>query len=165
MAVTFSYDEDSVGAIDKFLSAHNNPAYAPILYSRLGDLYVEKERFQDAAAVYRAFATREPNSEFSPGLSMQAIEAYRKGGFTELVLEGKREYVALYNYGTHVLERPQQGRLPEHRQGTQDQPQGRGHVLPRRGAEDEEGGPVPRGGALVSHLSRILPGRSGILRH
>jgi len=100
MAVTFSYDEDSVGAIDKFLVAHNNPAYAPIIYSRLGDLYVEKERFQDAAAVYRAFATREPNSEFSPGLSMQAIDAYRKGGFTELVLEGKREYVALYNYGT-----------------------------------------------------------------
>jgi tetratricopeptide (TPR) repeat protein len=100
MAVTFSYDEDSVGAIDKFLAGHNNPAYAPIIYSRLGDLYVEKERFQDAAAVYRAFATREPNSEFSPGLSMQAIEAYRKGGFTELVLEGKREYVALYNYGT-----------------------------------------------------------------
>jgi tetratricopeptide (TPR) repeat protein len=100
MAVTFSYDDDSVGAIDKFLSGHNNPAYAPILYSRLGDLYVEKERFQDAAAVYRAYATREPNSEFSPGLSQQAIEAYRKGGFTELVLEGKREYVALYNYGT-----------------------------------------------------------------
>jgi len=91
MAVTFSYDDDSVGAIDKFLVAHNNPAYAPNLYSRLGDLYVEKERFQDAAAVYRAFATREPNSEFSPGLSMQAIDAYRKGGFTELVLEGKRE--------------------------------------------------------------------------
>jgi TolA-binding protein len=100
MAVTFSYDDDSVGAIDKFLSSRGNPAYAPIVYSRLGDLYVEKERFQDAAAVYRAYATREPNSEFSPGLSMQAIEAYRKGGFTELVLEGKREYVALYNYGT-----------------------------------------------------------------
>jgi len=104
MAVTFSYDDDSVGAIDRFLSAHNNPAYAPIIYSRLGDLYVEKERFQDAAAVYRAYATREPNSEFSPGLSQQAIEAYRKGGFTELVLEGKREYVALYNYGTTFWE-------------------------------------------------------------
>jgi len=100
MAITFSYDDDSVDAIDRFLSAHGNPDYAPILYSRLGDLYVEKERYQDAAAVYRAFATREPNSEFSPGLSQQAIEAYRKGGFTQLVLEGKREYVALYNYGT-----------------------------------------------------------------
>ncbi|MEJ0087392.1 MAG: tetratricopeptide repeat protein [Pseudomonadota bacterium] len=100
MAVTFSYDDDSIGAIDKFLSARGNPAYAPIIYARLGDLYVEKERFQDAASVYRAFAQREPNSEYSPGLSMQAIEAYRKGGFTELVLDGKREYVALYNYGT-----------------------------------------------------------------
>ena len=100
MAVTFSYNDDSVDAIDQFLIAHNNPQYAPVLYSRLGDLYVEKERFQDAAAVYRAFATREPNSEYSPGLSMQAIDAYRKGGFTALVLEGKREYVALYNYGT-----------------------------------------------------------------
>src|SRR6187399_3561571 len=100
MAVTFSYNDDSVGAIDQFLVAHDNPQYAPVLYSRLGDLYVEKERFQDAAAVYRAFATREPNSEYSPGLSMQAIDAYRKGGFTALVLEGKREYVALYNYGT-----------------------------------------------------------------
>lgn len=100
MAVTFSYDDDSVAAIDRFLSKHNNPPYAPIVYARLGDLYVEKERFQDAAAVYRAYATREPNSEFSPGLSQLAIEAYRKGGFTQLVLEGKREYVALYNYGT-----------------------------------------------------------------
>ena len=100
MSVTFSYDDDSVGALEKFLASRNNPPYAPIVYSRLGDLYVEKERFQDAATVYRAFATREPNSEFAPGLSMQAIEAYRKGGFTELVLDGKREYVALYNYGT-----------------------------------------------------------------
>ncbi len=100
MAVTFSYDDDSVAAMERFISGHGNPAYAPVIYSRLGDLYVEKERYQDAAAVYRAYATREPNSEFSPGLSMQAIEAYRKGGFTELVLEGKREYVALYNYGT-----------------------------------------------------------------
>ncbi len=100
MAVTFSYDDDSVAAMERFISGHGNPAYAPVIYSRLGDLYVEKERYQDAAAVYRAYATREPNSEFSPGLSMQAIEAYRKGGFTELVLDGKREYVALYNYGT-----------------------------------------------------------------
>ena len=132
MAVTFSYDDDSVGAIDKFLSAHNNPAYAPIIYSRLGDLYVEKERFQDAAAVYRAYATREPNSEFSPGLSQQAIEAYRKGGFTELVLEGKREYVALYNYGTTFWQGRNKADYPNIAKELKTQPQGRRHVLPRR---------------------------------
>jgi tetratricopeptide (TPR) repeat protein len=100
MAVTFSYDEESIKALENFLERRGNPAYAPVVYSRLGDLFVEKERFQDAAAVYRAYATREPNSEFSPGLSQQAIDAYKKGGFTQLVLDGKREYVALYNYGT-----------------------------------------------------------------
>ena len=165
MAVTFSYDDDSVAAIDQFLIAHNNPAYAPVLYSRLGDLYVEKERFQDAAAVYRAFATREPNSEFSPGLSMQAIDAYRKGGFTAAGARRQARIRGAVQLRHAVLAGPQQGRLPEHRQGAEDQPQGRRHLLPRRGAEDEEGGPVPRGRALVSHLPRILPGRSGILRH
>jgi len=34
MAVTFSYDDDSVGAVDKFLATRNNPAYAPVIYSR-----------------------------------------------------------------------------------------------------------------------------------
>ena len=38
MSVTFSYNDDSVDAIDQFLIAHNNPQYAPVLYSRLGDL-------------------------------------------------------------------------------------------------------------------------------
>ncbi len=31
---------------------------------------------------------------------MQGIEAYSKGGFTQLVLEGKHEYVERYNFGT-----------------------------------------------------------------
>src|SRR5690606_22338820 len=41
-----------------------------------------------------------PNSEFAPGLSTKAIEAYNQGGFAQLVLEGKREYVEHYNLGT-----------------------------------------------------------------
>ena len=134
--------------------------YAPILYSRLGDLYVEKERFQDAAAVYRAFATREPNSEFSPGLSMQAIEAYRKGGFTRAGARRQARVRRAVQLRHAVLAGPQQGRLPEHRQGAEDQPQGRRHVLPRRGAEVEEGRTStarPRAGiAPTSNPSRTI---------
>ena len=147
------------------LAGHNNPAYAPIIYSRLGDLYVEKERFQDAAAVYRAFATREPNSEFSPGLSMQAIEAYRKGGFTQLVLEGKREYVALYNYGTTFWQGRNKADYPNIAKELKINLKDVATYFHAERAEVEEGGRVPRGGALVPHLSRILPGRSGVLRH
>ncbi len=99
MSLTFS-NEDGIEPLNRFVDRIGKPPYAALLYSRLGDLYVEKQRFQDGAAAYRAFVAREPNNEFSPGLSTQAIEAYRKGGFAQLVLEGKREYVENYNLGT-----------------------------------------------------------------
>ncbi|HEV7631959.1 MAG TPA: tetratricopeptide repeat protein [Steroidobacteraceae bacterium] len=97
MSVTFSY-QDGVAPLDQFVTRIGNPPYAALLYSRLGDLYVDKQRFQDAAASYRAFVNRDPNNEYSPGLAMQAIEAYRKGGFGQLVLDGKRDYVEHYNF-------------------------------------------------------------------
>ena len=69
-----------------------------MLYSRLGDLYVQKERFQDAANTYRAFVARDPANEHAPVLSNQAIDAYSKGGFADLVVEGKAEYVRTYGF-------------------------------------------------------------------
>jgi len=99
MSVIFS-DLDGVQPLNRFVDASARPAWSPLLYGRLGDLYVDKQRFQDGAGAYRAFVAREPNSEFSPGLSMRAIEAYRKGGFAQLVLEGKQDYVERYNFGT-----------------------------------------------------------------
>ncbi|MEZ5500137.1 MAG: tetratricopeptide repeat protein [Steroidobacteraceae bacterium] len=97
MSITFSY-LDGPSSLDEFVAGRGNAPYSYLLYSRLGDLYVEKERYQDAAGAYRAFVGRDPNNENAPGLSMQAIEAYRKGGFAQLVLDGKREYVERYNF-------------------------------------------------------------------
>ncbi|MGB8328262.1 MAG: tetratricopeptide repeat protein [Steroidobacteraceae bacterium] len=99
MSITFSY-LDGAESLDKFVAAHGMRPYAHLLYARLGDLYVEKQRFQDAATTYRAFVGRDPNNEYAPGLATQAIEAYRKGGFTQLVLDGKREYVERYEFST-----------------------------------------------------------------
>lgn len=97
MAVTFSY-LDGAETLDALVARKGTPAYSHLMYSRLGDLYVDKQRFQDGATTYRAFVNRDPNNEYAPGLSMQAIEAYRKGGFADLVLEGKREFVERYNF-------------------------------------------------------------------
>jgi tetratricopeptide (TPR) repeat protein len=99
MSVVFSY-QDGIEPLNQFVDRIGSPPYAALLYSRLGDLYVDKQRFQDGASTYRAFVARDPNNEFSPTLSTQAIEAYRKGGFAQMVLEGKREYVENYNLGT-----------------------------------------------------------------
>jgi len=97
MSITFSYMEGAP-SVDAFLANRGNPAYAYLLYSRLGDLYVEKQRFQDAAGAYRAFVGRDPDNVHAPDLAMQAIEAYTKGGFTDLVIDGKREYAAHYDF-------------------------------------------------------------------
>jgi tetratricopeptide (TPR) repeat protein len=97
MSITFSY-LDGAQSLDRFVARRNEPPYAYLLYSRLGDLYVEKQRYQDGADAYRAFVARDPADENAPPLAMQAIEAYRKGGFDQLVLDGKRDYVERYNF-------------------------------------------------------------------
>lgn len=98
MSISFSY-ADGAATLDQFLKQNDRP-YAYLLYSRLGDLYVSKQRYQDAAAAYRAFVAHDPYSDEAPNLSMQAIEAYEKGGLTQLVLEGKHEFLERYNFGS-----------------------------------------------------------------
>jgi tetratricopeptide (TPR) repeat protein len=98
MSITFSY-LDGPKSLDEFTAAHGSMPYAYLLYAHLGDLYVEKQRYQDAAATYRAFVSRDPVDEHAPVLSSAAIDAYRKGGFADLMLEGKLEYVQRYGFG------------------------------------------------------------------
>jgi tetratricopeptide (TPR) repeat protein len=96
-SISFSY-LDGAQSIDQLLARRGQRAYAWLLYSRLGDLYVDKQRYQDAAATYRAFVAGHPLDEHAPVLSTAAIEAYRKGGFADLVLEGKVEYIQHYGF-------------------------------------------------------------------
>ena len=99
MSITFSYAEGSQ-LLDQYMAKHGERPYSYLLYSRLGDLYVDKQRFQDGALTYRAYVQRDPNTDHAPNLAMQAIEAYRKGGFSQLVLDGKHEYVEHYNFSS-----------------------------------------------------------------
>ncbi|MEO8316412.1 MAG: tetratricopeptide repeat protein, partial [Pseudomonadota bacterium] len=112
MSVVFSM-ADGIEPLNRFVDSVGKPPYSALLYSRLGDLYVDKQRYQDGAATFRAFVAREPDNEFSPGLSTRAIEAYRKGGFAQLVLEGKREYVENYNLGSSFWQGRDRAAYPE----------------------------------------------------
>src|SRR6185295_3519527 len=61
----------------------------------------------------RAYVARDPNNEYAPNLAMQGIEAYRKGGFTQLVLDGKHEYVERYNFGTAFWQGRDRAKYPQ----------------------------------------------------
>ncbi|MFO1428181.1 MAG: tetratricopeptide repeat protein [Steroidobacteraceae bacterium] len=112
MSITFSY-LDGAKSLDAFVARRGTPPYSHLLYSRLGDLYVEKQRYQDAADAYRAFVARDPNDANAPLLAMQAIEAYRKGGFAQLVLDGKREYIERYNFASPFWQGRQRSAHPQ----------------------------------------------------
>jgi tetratricopeptide (TPR) repeat protein len=99
MSITYSY-LDGPKTIAEFVNRRKPRPYSYLMYARLGDLFMEKERYTDAADSYRAFVAQDRNNEKAPLLEMQAIEAYAKGGFPQLVLQGKREFVQNYSYGT-----------------------------------------------------------------
>ncbi|MBV8741597.1 MAG: tetratricopeptide repeat protein, partial [Sinobacteraceae bacterium] len=111
MSITFSYSEGS-SALDQFMKKNGERSYSYLLYSRLGDLYVDKQRFQDAATTYRAYVARDPYSDQAPNLAMQAIEAYNKGGFSQLVLDGKHEFVEHYNFSSPFWKSRDRARYP-----------------------------------------------------
>ncbi len=95
VSISLSY-LDGADSIPPALSPYADPAWTWMLYAALGDLYLDKERFQDAAESYAAFVARDPVNAQAPNLLQAAIDAYTRGKFPDLVLEAKREYVATY---------------------------------------------------------------------
>lgn len=95
LSIGFSYMEGATSITD-FLAQHGRPEYGYVIYMNLGDLYLEKERFVDAAEAYEAFVALDPYHPKSPLLQVEVIEAYKRGGFPSLVLEGKKGFVERY---------------------------------------------------------------------
>ncbi len=95
LSITFSY-MDGVASINRYLVRHGAVHFDHLLYSGLGDLYLDKERFTDAAETYAGFVSLHPAHARSPFLQVQAIEAYTLGRFPSLVLDAKRRFVELY---------------------------------------------------------------------
>ncbi len=95
LSLMFAADAGAA-SLQAALSQRGPAPYEARLYSALGDLYVEKERYQDGAEVYRSFARRQPLDPQAPALLGKATEAYGRAGFNALVLESKQELVELY---------------------------------------------------------------------
>lgn len=95
LSISFSY-MDGAASIDEYFAASGLPDYGYIVYRNLGDLYLEKERYVDAAETYEAFVARDAGHSKAPLLQVAAIEAYKQGGFAKLVLEAKKNFVERY---------------------------------------------------------------------
>ena len=111
VSISFSYmdGEDPIG---EHLGRRGFPPHSYLVYTSLGDLYLDKERYTDAAETYRAFVDRDSYHEKAPLLQVEVIEAYKKGGFASLVLDGKQHFVERYGIGSEFWVRHQRDEHP-----------------------------------------------------
>jgi TolA-binding protein len=104
LSIGFSY-MDGPESISRHFSRRGARPYAFIAYTNLGDLYLDQERYQDAADAYHAFVELDPYHAKAPLLQVEVIEAFKKGEFADLVLEGKEGFVETYGPGSPYWQR------------------------------------------------------------
>lgn len=80
------------------LAQHGQPTYGHLVYLGLSDLYLEQERYSDAADVLVAYVEANPVHARAPYLYREAIAALEKGGFPSLVIKARATYVKNFSF-------------------------------------------------------------------
>ena len=83
-------------AVREYFSTFGNRSYEDRVYSNLGEHYLAKLRYDDAAKTFNAFVTLYPFHRAAPRFSMRVIQTFTQGGFPKLVLESKRDFASKY---------------------------------------------------------------------
>ncbi len=96
ISLSFSNLGGSSEIVEYFSKLGKRP-YELNVYSNLGEYYLEKRRYADAAGAYKAFVKRNPYHKVAPHFDTRVIEIYKKGGFPKLVIDASKEFAT--NYG------------------------------------------------------------------
>lgn len=107
--ISISFSElDGTATLIKYFANRQAPNYEFLMYRSLGDLFLSQERYLDAAEAYLAFGAIRPSHPQNLVLTIEAIELYQAKGFTQQVLETKKElvsrhskYAAFWQNNTH----------------------------------------------------------------
>ncbi len=100
-------------AIRDFFSNLGHRSYEDRVYSNLGEHYLAKLRYDDAAKTFNAFVELNPFHRSAPRFSMRVVETFTQGGFPKLVLESKREFASKYGLKAEYWQHFKPEELPE----------------------------------------------------
>ncbi|WP_444994134.1 tetratricopeptide repeat protein [Aliikangiella sp. IMCC44359] len=88
--------------IEKIKGLENKP-HIWMVYNKLGDYYLDKERYEDSAKTYRLYVTKYNYAEKAPELHHKLIQTYIKGNFPLLALKEKESYVEYYGLASNYV--------------------------------------------------------------
>jgi tetratricopeptide (TPR) repeat protein len=100
-------------AVQQYFSSTRSRSYEDRVYSNLGEHYLTKLRYDDAAKTYNAFITLHPYHRAAPSFSRRVVETFTKGGFPKLVLESKRDFASKYGLQAEYWRHNKPEELPE----------------------------------------------------
>ena len=149
------------GAVQEYFSTSGNRSYEDRVYSNLGEHYLAKLRYDDAAKTYKAFVALYPFHRAAPRFSMRVVETFTQGGFPKLVLESKREFASKYGlkaeYWRHFKPEESPEVLAYLKTNLKDLATHYHAEYQRRAGSGREARELSRGAPMVRRLSRVLP--------
>lgn len=112
ISLSFSNLGGSEAVIDYF-DRNGQRSYEDKLYANLGEHYLEKRRFNDAAVTYKAFVKRNRFHKVAPRFDMRVIEIYKEGGFPKLVVDSNKEFATSYGLKSEYWQHHDANAFPE----------------------------------------------------
>jgi TolA-binding protein len=85
-------------AVSAYFNKFGKRGYEVNVYGNLGEYYLDKRRYSDAAVTYKAFVKQNPYHKVAPHYDTRVIDIYRKGGFPKLVIDANKEFVVNYGF-------------------------------------------------------------------
>lgn len=99
--------------VARYFSSSGHRAYEDRVYRYLGEFYLAKLRYHDAAAVYDSFVAQYPFHRASPHFGMRVVQIYEAGGFPDLVLEAKKDFATRYGLQSEYWRHFDIGKSPD----------------------------------------------------
>ncbi|MBA1146437.1 tetratricopeptide repeat protein [Ectothiorhodospiraceae bacterium WFHF3C12] len=87
---------DGAASVRRYFDGRGERPFEDLLYERLGEHYLDRERWTDAANAFQTFTDAHPLHLRAPVFKARVIETYEQGGFPSQVLETKAGLIAAY---------------------------------------------------------------------
>jgi len=96
VALSFTYQEEDL-YIAQYFRQNGKRDYEPLLYRKLGEIYLDTDRVFDGANLFLGYTREYPYSPHTPYFHQRAIETYQQAGYSDLVLQEKIAFVDRYD--------------------------------------------------------------------
>lgn len=100
-------------SVRDYFALQGHRRYEDKIYSHLGEFYLEKLRYQDAADAYQTFVGLYPFHKVSPHFDMRVVEIYEAGSFPKLVLDSKKRFASSYGLDSEYWRHFEAASMPE----------------------------------------------------